>query len=348
MRILITGGCGFIGSHVAEAYLDEGYEVFVIDNLSVGKMEYLPDKANFEEMDIRSPDVERFMRKVKPDIVSHHAANVSLRKATKEPINDAKINITGTLNVLQSCVKSSVRRIIFASSATVYGVHDSFPISEQHMALPISYHGVGKLACEHYLYAFKKLGKTNYISLRYSNVYGPRQNIFCESGVVAAFLNILINKKSNGKIFINGDGTQVRDFVYIADVVTANVLAIKHGGGIINIGTSIETTINDLLDKIIDVTGSKPAEVTSLPFARGEQKKVTLNPKRAFFSLGWTPRISLKEGLKEYYEFIKGNDDDKTNGNSSDGNVSAATIIEKSSSVGAKSDIPKLGTDGGE
>lgn len=306
MKILITGGCGFIGSHIADACVAENYEVFVIDNLSVGKIENLAPEVIFKNMDIRSPDIERVMREIRPDIVSHHASNVSLRKAFKEPINDAKINIAGTLNILQACVKAEVRRIIFGSSAAVYGLQESFPISEHHMTLPISYYGVSKLSCEYYLYAFKKTGKINYISLRYSNVYGPRQNIFCESGVVATFFNELIKKKSNSKIFINGDGNQLKDLVYVDDVVYANMLAIKHGGGIINIGSTLEISVNDLLDKIIDITQIKPADTTNLPLIRNEQKRALLSCKRAHYSLGWNPKISLEIGLKRYFESLKG------------------------------------------
>lgn len=310
MNILITGGAGFIGSHIAEAYRAEGHDVFVIDNLSTGDIKNLPSDVEFSEMDIRSPNMEHYLRHNKIDVVNHHAANVSVRKSVKEPINDAKINIAGTLNLLYACAKSStkagVRRIIFSSSAAVYGAQEAFPVSEIHTALPISPYGASKLACEHYLFVYKKMGKINFISLRYGVVYGPRQNQYGESGIVHIIFNSFLKGQ---KILVNGDGEQTRDFVYVDDIVIANILALRHGGGIINIGTGVETSINELFLKIKAIISDESLnniEVINLPKARGEPYRMVLNRRRAYHTLGWIPKVELSGGLDYYYKFLKG------------------------------------------
>lgn len=307
MQILITGGAGFIGSHIAEAYVAEGFNVIVVDNLSTGKVENIPKEAEFENIDIRSPNIEHLLKRHKVDIVNHHAANVSLKKSMREPISDAKINVTGTLNLLQSCSKANVNRIIFASTSAVYGAQESFPISEAHVTLPISPYGTSKLSCEHYLYTYKRTSRVNYLSLRYSQVFGPRQSPFCESGVIAIFFNNILKQAKETKILIHGDGENTRDFVYIDDVVEANVKAINHGGGIINIGTEVETTISDAFDlvaKVCDV-GLDGIDVINLPPAKGDPKRVVLTKRRAYQSLGWLPKTGFEEGLKKFHSFLK-------------------------------------------
>lgn len=307
MQILVTGGAGFIGSHVAEAYIAEGYDVVVVDNLSTGKEENIPKEAVFENIDIRSPDMEHVLKRHKIDIVNHHAANVSLKKSIREPISDAKINVTGTLNLLQSCSKANVQRIIFASTSAVYGSQESFPISEAHVTLPISPYGTSKLACELYLYTYKRTSRVNYLSLRYSQVFGPRQSPFCESGIISILFSNLLNKKPDTKILIHGNSDNTKDFIYIDDVVEANVQAISHGGGIINVGTEVETRIGDALNMVANIckTNLSEVEVINLPTAKGDPRRVVLTRRRAYQSLGWIPKVSFEEGLKRFYGFLK-------------------------------------------
>jgi len=242
MKILITGVAGFIGSHIAEAYISEGFKVFGIDNLSTGFEENIPREVEFMNMDIRSPSLKNCIKKIGPDVINHNAASVSIKKSIKEPIGNAKINISGTLNLLHGCsfgdLKYKVKRIIFASTHVVYGIQDSFPISENHMPLPISPYGVSKLSCEYYLNAFKRISRFNYISMRYAAVYGPRQTIHGEAGNICSMVT---NATSGKKKFTTLNENVSNDYIYIDDIVMANILAIKHGGGIINIGTGIET-----------------------------------------------------------------------------------------------------------
>lgn len=306
MNILVTGGAGFVGSHIVRAYLNEGYDVFVVDNLSTSNQNNLPEGiTDFSDMDVRSPNLEHFIKSSRIDVVNHQAAKVSVRKSMKEPINDAKVNITGTLNLIQACQKTGVRRIIFSSSSAVYGIQDSFPIGENFHTMPISPHGCAKLVCEHYLYAARKTSSINYLSLRCGAIYGPGQNMHGEGGIVMSILRSIHNNKS--KIYIHGEHIS-KDFVYISDVVHANLLAVQHGGGVLNIGSGHEITHRDLVGIISEILEPEDLieKLVFLPIIKGEPKRMALNSKRAHFALGWTAKVVLQDGIKMAYDALNG------------------------------------------
>lgn len=309
MRILVTGGAGFIGSHISEAYIAEGHDVFIIDNLSSGKIENVPKEAEFQNMDIRSPNLTGYLRAKKIQVVNHNAANVSIKKSVREPVNCAKVNITGTLNLLYSCIKSisknTLIKLIFASTSEVYGLQEAFPVSENCCTMPISPYGTSKLSCEDFLNTYRILSGIRYISLRYGNVFGPRQNNFCESGFVSSSIKGVLK---NDNIFINGDGNQTFDMVFIQDVVHANVLAVGHGAGVVNIGTGMEISFNNLLDKIVRLFNTSwTGKVINISDAKYRTKKMVLNNKRAYHSIGWVPKITVDNGLKIYKKYLDGN-----------------------------------------
>jgi UDP-glucose 4-epimerase len=226
MKILVTGGAGFIGSHVVDAYLELGHEVVVVDNLSSGSIENLNPKAKFYKMDIRDSDIEDLFKNEKPDIVNHHAAQMDVRKSVEDPIYDADVNIIGSLNLLQNCIRYGVKKFIFASTGgAIYGEQDYFPADEEHPTRPLSPYGVAKLTVEKYLYFYKEVHGLNYVVLRYANIYGPRQNPHGEAGVVAIFTSKMLKGEQP---VINGDGFQTRDYTFVGDVVRANVLALNY------------------------------------------------------------------------------------------------------------------------
>jgi len=235
MKILVTGGAGFIGSHVVDAYLELGHEVVVVDNLSSGSIENLNPKAKFYEMDIRDSDIEDLFKNEKPDVVNHHAAQMDVRKSVEDPIYDADVNIIGSLNLLQNCIKYGVKKFIFASTGgAIYGEQDYFPADEEHPTRPLSPYGVAKLTVEKYLYFYKEVHGLNYVVLRYANIYGPRQNPHGEAGVVAIFTSKMLKGEQP---VINGDGFQTRDYTFVGDVVRANVLALSYEkSDVFNIG----------------------------------------------------------------------------------------------------------------
>lgn len=302
MKILLTGGAGFIGSHIADELIKEGWDVVIIDNLSTGRKENLNPKAKFYQIDIQSSDLEKIFKEEKPDCVNHHAAQASVRNSVSDPVYDAQVNILGTLNLLENCVKQQVKKVIFASSGgAIYGEQEKFPADETHAANPLSPYGVTKLSAEHYLYYYKANYGLNYTALRYSNVYGPCQDPHGEAGVVAIFMNRIIK---NLQPVINGDGKQTRDFVYVKDVVGANVKALNMGDGIFNIGTGIEVSVNDLLSLIKGVSNVQIDEIYG-PAKAGEQRRSVIDPSKAKKILGWEPRIFLKEGLIETFDYFR-------------------------------------------
>jgi UDP-glucose 4-epimerase len=306
-KILVTGGAGFIGSNVAESFISLGHKVVVIDNLSTGFKENIPLKAEFYKVDIRSNKIDEIFKKEKIEVMCHHAAQIDVRKSVENPIQDARINIEGTLNLLNNCVKYKTRKVIFASTGgALYGEQDYFPADEKHPEKPLSPYGIAKLAIEKYLYFYKGVFGLNYISLRYANVYGPRQNPWGEAGVVAIFTQKLLSDK---KAVINGDGKQTRDFVYVKDVVKANLSALNHpGSDYFNIGTGIESDVNNIFRLLKEKTGSKQKEIHG-PAKSGEQKRSVLDYNKAKKLLGWSPEYSLENGIEEtvkyYQEKIK-------------------------------------------
>ena len=297
MKILVTGEAGFIGSHIVDAYLDLGHSVSVVDNLSTGRRENVNPRATLYQVDIRNLDeIKKVFSDASFDLVNHHAAQMDVRKSVDDPAYDASVNIIGLLNLLECSVKSGVSRIVFASSGgAIYGEQDYFPADEQHPTRPISPYGVAKLASEQYLYYYQTVHGLQSASLRYANVYGPRQNPEGEAGVVAIFTSKML---SDGDPLINGDGKQTRDYVYVGDVVAANVLALDvKASAVFNVGTGKETDVNQLFHHLRNAIGAKCDERHG-PAKKGEQLRSVLSHAKISKSLNWSPRVSLGEGLK--------------------------------------------------
>ncbi|HBR17451.1 MAG: UDP-glucose 4-epimerase [Deltaproteobacteria bacterium RIFCSPLOWO2_12_FULL_43_16] len=305
MRILVTGGAGFIGSHIVDAYLQEGHEVSIIDDLSSGKQENINPQAKFFKIDVGATEVEDIFKQGRFDVVNHHAAQMDVRKSVADPIFDARVNILGSLKLLQNCVKYKVKKFIFASTGgAIYGEQEKFPAPESHPTKPLSPYGVSKLAGEHYLFFYKMTYNMSSIILRYANVYGPRQDPHGEAGVVAIFAQKLLRGEQP---VINGDGMQSRDFIYVGDVVRANVLALScNGGGVFNIGSSRETTIKQLFKELADIAVVKFQEKYGPP-KNGEQRRSVIDFKHAQKVLGWSPQVSLEEGLGKTVDYFKSN-----------------------------------------
>lgn len=303
MRVLVTGGAGFIGSHLVDRLVEENHEVSVVDDLSTGKRKRVNPKAHFYKADILSTKMERLFKKERPEIVSHHAAQINVRRSVKDPLFDAQVNILGLLNVLQLSVKYGVRRVLFASSGgAVYGEQQTFPATEEHAAHPLSPYGVSKLAGEHFLYYFRQSSGLATASLRYSNVYGPRQDPFGEAGVVAIFTQSLLRGESP---LINGTGRQTRDFIFVDDVVDAS-MAVLHSSaeGVFNVGTGRETSVNDLCAMLKRMIGVEVRERHG-PEAAGDIARSCLDASRLRKATDWVPKVSMEEGLQRTVEFFR-------------------------------------------
>lgn len=303
MRILLTGGAGFIGSHIADAYVEAGHEVLVIDNLSSGKKENVPAAARFVLSDIESDTAVEAIRTFRPEVVNHHAAQINVRASVSDPMFDAEVNILGTIRLLEACRKHRVRKFLFASSGGAgYGEQEVFPAGEDHPTRPVSPYGAAKIAAELYLHFYRVQYGLDYTALRYSNVYGPRQDPHGEAGVVAIFCERLLKGQ---RAIVNGDGGQTRDYVYVGDVVHANVAALRRGGGrSINIGTGIETDVNTLFRMIRGLSGSAQEEIHGPPM-EGEQRRSCLENLLAVEELEWYPETSLEEGLALTLAFFR-------------------------------------------
>ncbi len=302
MRVLLTGGAGFIGSHVAEHLLARGHEVAVVDNLSSGRRENIPEGARFYELDIRSGCGEAF-EEFRPEVFSHHAAQIDVRRSTREPTFDADVNIMGTIRLLENCVEYDVRKVVFASTGgAIYGEQREFPAPEDHPQFPVSPYGVAKLAGERYLHFYSDQYRLPCVALRYANVYGPRQDPYGEAGVVAIFCrNLSVGVAST----INGTGEQTRDYVYVGDVAKANILALEKNvpPGAYNIGTGVETSVNQLYEMLQELTGQDllPRRGPSKP---GEAARSSVDPAKANHLLDWYPEVDLTSGLKKTLRFF--------------------------------------------
>lgn len=295
MKVLVTGGAGFIGSHIVDRYIELGHRVVIIDNLSTGQKEFINKEAKFYKIDIVSNKIKDVFRKEKPDIVNHHAAQIDIRKSVQEPVFDAEVNIIGSLNIIQNCIDYGVKKIIFASSGgAVYGEPERLPVPEIHKVQPVSPYGVAKLVIENYLFAINCYKQLDYIILRYANVYGPRQNPLGEAGVCAIFLGKM---RKNESCILYGHGEPVRDYVYVGDIVDANVLALTGGSrGIYNLGTGIGTPVKEIYQILKELARyNKEPEYKSL--RPGELNKIYLNCDKASREFGWTSKTSLREGL---------------------------------------------------
>ncbi|MCX7907914.1 MAG: NAD-dependent epimerase/dehydratase family protein [Ignavibacteria bacterium] len=303
MNILVTGGAGFIASHIVDAYISLGFSVTVIDNLSTGVLSNVNPKAKFFEMDINDPRISEIFEKGNFDIVNHHAAQIDVRVSVSDPIFDAQTNILGSLRLYQNAVKYNVKKIIFASSGgTVYGEQKYFPADEYHPLQPCSPYGISKLTNELYLNFYKIVYGVDFVALRYSNVFGPRQNPNGEAGVVAIFANKML-KGEQPVIF--GDGKATRDYVYVFDVVRANILALNENvSGEFNISTGIETDVNTIFEKLKQITKSEQNAFYGPP-KPGELSRSCLSYDKFYKLTGWKPEIDLEEGLIRTVEFFK-------------------------------------------
>jgi UDP-glucose 4-epimerase len=304
MRILISGGAGFIGSHIADAYLALGHDVTVVDDLSTGRMRNVPRGAAFVKADIRDREaMEKLFREGKFDAVNHQAAQMDVRRSVSDPAHDASVNIIGVLTLLEAARAHGVPRFIFASSGgAMYGEQDVFPAAEDHPTRPMSPYGVAKLTTEKYLYYYDVVHGIRSVSLRYANVYGPRQNPEGEAGVVAIFTGRMLRGEQP---VVNGPGTQTRDYVYVGDVARASALALKlSGSSAFNIGTGRETDVNELFRTLLRLTGSK-AEERHGPAKAGEQLRSVLDIRKAASELGWRPEVTLEEGLARTVEYFR-------------------------------------------
>jgi len=303
LNILITGGAGFIASHIADAHIAEGHHVVIVDNLSGGVLENINPKAVFYQLDIRSEKLEDVFQKEKIDIVNHHAAQMDVRRSVADPKFDASVNVLGGLNLFESARKHRVKKIIFSSTGgAIYGEQDYFPADEEHPMRPLSPYGITKLCTEKYLFFYKAVYGIDHVILRYANVYGPRQNPHGEAGVVAIFCNKMLKGE---KPLINGDGKQTRDYTYVDDVVKANLLALKHNGSAIyNVGTSIESDVKKLFYELRNHLNPSCPEQHA-PAKAGEQQRSVISFKKIEQELGWHPTVQLDEGLRLTAEYFK-------------------------------------------
>ncbi len=304
-RILITGGAGFIGSHVQDALLEQGHHVVVMDNLVTGTEKNLNKKAVFYNCDIVSPEAEVVFAKEQPEVVFHFAAHIEARESAKNPLYDANVNILGSIHILELCRKHKIKKIIFASSGgEVYGNATTIPTSEEYVPAPLSPYGIAKFAVEKYLIAYQTIYKLPFVALRFGNVYGPRQNPKGEAGVIAIFAAKML---TGGKPLIHGDGKQTKDYVFIDDVVQAALLSLPETAtGIFNIATGKENSVMEIFQKLKEATGSDAAEehvdFPAIGFARG-----CLSIEKAKKELGFAPQYDLDAGLQKTVAWFKEN-----------------------------------------
>lgn len=297
MKMLVTGGAGFIGSHLADALIERGHQVVIIDNLVTGRRQNINPKAKFYEADIRDGNMAEIFQRERFDVIFHQAAQMDVRYSVADPRYDAEVNILGTLNLLQNCQKTAVKKFLFASTGgAVYGEQIAFPADEEHPCWPSSPYGVTKMTCERYIYFFGLTYGLKYALMRYANVYGPRQNPHGEAGVVAIFCQRMLR---GDQPIINGDGKQTRDYVYVGDVVAANLLALDYPhNDYFNVGTGVETDVNAIFARINEALDAGCKEVHG-PAKPGEQLRSVLSYEKARRLLDWHPKVSLDEGLRE-------------------------------------------------
>jgi UDP-glucose 4-epimerase len=300
MKIVVTGGAGFIGSHVVDLFVSRGYEVVIVDDLSTGRKSNLNPKAAFYQMDIRSPELIEVFQREKPDYVSHHAAQMDVRRSMVEPLFDADVNVVGSLNVIEAARKTGVKKFVYISSGgAAYGEPVYLPCDEDHPVNPICPYGASKHTVEHYLYMYSVNYGLNYTVLRYPNVYGPRQDPHGEAGVVAIFTGLMLKGEP---VTINGDGEQERDFVFVKDCALGNLLGLSAENGIYNLGMGKGTTINEIFSLLKEITGYGPDALYG-PAKLGETRRIFLDASKAQQKMGWGPSVDLREGLRQTIDY---------------------------------------------
>jgi UDP-glucose 4-epimerase len=303
MKVLLTGGAGFIGSHVVDLLLKHGHEVVIIDDLSTGKRANLNPRARFYQLDIRSPEVEQVFSLERPEVINHHAAQMDVRRSMSDPVFDADVNILGSIKLAQYAIKYKVRKFIHISSGgAAYGEPVYLPCDEEHPVQPVCPYGASKYTFELYLYLFNANYGLDYTVIRYPNVYGPRQDPHGEAGVVAIFTGQMLRGLP---VNINGTGEQVRDYVFVSDCARANLMVLEQGGGrIFNLGFGEGTSVNQIFAHLKEITGYLPGPNFG-PAKTGETFKIYLDATRARKEIGWTPNISLEYGLRQTVDYIK-------------------------------------------
>jgi len=306
MKVLVTGGAGFIGSHVVDAFIAAGHDVAVVDDLSTGRASNLNPRARFYQVDIRAPELADVFAQEKPEIVDHHAAQMDVRKSVADPIFDADVNVRGTLNLLELARHHGTRKVVYISTGgAVYGEPVYLPCDEAHPIDPICQYGVSKHVVEHYLHVYRHLYGLDYAVLRYPNVYGPRQNPHGEAGVVAIFTGQML---AGDPVTINGDGTQERDFVYVGDCARANVMLAENDKvGIYNLGSSTGTSVNLIFSHLADIIGYSQAAKHG-PAKSGETSKIYLDSRKAAADFGWSATVDLGAGLRQTVNYLRENE----------------------------------------
>jgi UDP-glucose 4-epimerase len=303
MKVLVTGGAGFIGSNLGDRLVEEGHQLVVLDDLSSGKRDQVPATANFYQMELDSRWLDRVIEREKPDAVCHLGAQISVRRSVEDPVFDARVNILGSIGLIQACRSQDVKRFIFTSTGgAIYGDADEIPTPETYAAAPISPYGTSKLSVEHYLHCFRSLYDFSSAALRLANVYGPRQDPHGEAGVVAIFSRALIEGRT---ATINGNGRQTRDYVYVGDVVEAFVRALRSDAqGSFNVGTELETDVNQLYEEIARAVGTSATSEHG-PGRPGEQKRSCVAIAKIGQSLGWEPRVTLQAGIEKTVDYFR-------------------------------------------
>lgn len=304
MKVLVTGGAGFIGSHVVDTLISAGYEVVVVDDLSTGRLSNLNPAATFYQVDIRSPQLAEVFEKERPDYVDHHAAQMDVRRSIADPLFDAEVNVIGSINLIECCRRYDVKRLVYISTGgAVYGEPEYLPCDEAHPVNPICPYGASKHTVEHYLFMYSQNYGLDYVVLRYPNVYGPRQDPHGEAGVVAIFTGQML---AGGQVVINGDGEQQRDFVFVEDCARANLMAMtnQNANQIFNLGYGRGTTVNEIFATLKRITGYQLPAVHG-PAKVGETRQIYLDATKAQKDLGWQPTVDLEEGLQQTVDYFK-------------------------------------------
>jgi UDP-glucose 4-epimerase len=304
MKVMVTGGAGFIGSNTVDALVEKGHEVVMVDSFLTGKREYLNLEAGFYKMDIRDKGLADVFRDEKIDAVMHLAAQVQVRKSLEDPLFDSTINVTGSINLLECCRKYGVGKVVYSSSGgAIYGEPEYLPADEDHPIKPLSPYGASKYVVELYLGIYNRLYGLDYTILRYGNVYGPRQDPYGEAGVIAIFCQRMLDGKAP---VVFGDGTQTRDYVYVKDVVKSNLAALERGTGpeALNIGTGTETSVLELVE-IINAHVDTGVTPEFAPPIEGEVNRIYLDISKAKKVLGWQPEVSLEDGIEDFVDYLE-------------------------------------------